>query len=423
MKSPSTFRLFLCSTIVTALCGSANANFLWASYEPETRTYRMEIAELPGKPVTEMSALLLSRIQPYTKSLRKATNGRMRFDAQTLKTAFRARQTEGVLEIEGKRTLVVNHVKASALKEHFADAGMNGFEICAKLEGDRWRVWTTYQGQKVVTPVFVDGKEAKSVAGELFIPLDSQPKGFSLHSTFNTPTAGQFGTEEYQAESHRTTLVLRPTTKVSAGSNVESYRALESASERREAIASTSPDHRFTFTAKSGTRVVTGGVEWKGGKVQVSIDEKSDDFVREVETQVRSMFEHRKDQPFWDGDGRSKIAPSGIGSPAQGIRVADSTKARYTLKDGIVYGVERSFGDRTLSLVIEEVQWLKNGKYLPKRYSRVELDPSGKKQVELVYEETFVQIGVEHFPASRVVSGTNKGRPFQLEILFTPVSK
>ena len=422
MKPRRPSSLLFCSAFL-ALTGSAQAGYLWANYEPETRTYRMEIADLPGKPVTEMSALLLSRIQPYTKSLRKASNGRMRFDAQTLKTAFRARQTEGVVAINGKPTLVVNHVKASAQKDHFAVAGTNGFEICAKLEANQWRVWASYQGEKVEAPIFVDGKEAKAFGGEVLLPLSSKPKGFSLHALYNLSTPGQFGNDTYEAESHRTTLVLAPTTQVSTGSNPESYRALESAAERRESISPTAPDQKFDFTAKAGTRVVTGSVEWKKGTVNVTTGEKQDGIVKEIETQVRSLFEHRREQAFWEGDGRSKITPSGFGSPMQGVRVEDATKARYTLKDGIVYGVERAFGDRTLALVIEEVQWLKNGKYLPKRYSRVELDKSGKRQVELTYEETFTQVGVEHFPASRLVSGTLQGQPFQLEILFTPRSQ
>jgi len=166
--------------------------------------------------------------------------------------------------------------------------------------------------------------------------------------------------------------------------------------------------------------VVTGSVEWRKGTVSVTTGEKQDGIVKEIESQVRSMFDHRREQAFWEGDGRSKITPSGFGSPTQGVRVEDATRARYTLKGGIVYGVERAFGDRTLALVIEEVQWLKNGKYLPKRYRRIELDKSGNRQVELTYEETFTQVGVEHFPASRMVSGTLHGKSFQLEILFTP---
>ncbi len=325
--------IFVCS-ILAAVAPSAHASYLWASYEPESRTYRMELADLPGKPVTEMTALQLSRIQPYTKSLRKATNGRMRFDAQTLKTAFRARQTGGVLDIDGKPTLVVNHVKASALKDHFEDAGMNGFEICAALEGDRWRVWTVYQGQKVVAPIWVDGKESKTASGEVFIPLNSKPSGYSIHAVYSLPNAGSFAEESYVAESHRTTLVLAPTTSVSKGSNPSSYRALESALEKREAISPTAPATEFTFSAKLDTRVVVGKVEWKQSGIVVTVDEKRDDVVKEVESQVRSMFDHRKEQPFWEGDGRSRIVPSGFGSPTEGIRVEDATKARYTLKNG-----------------------------------------------------------------------------------------
>ncbi len=416
---PRPFPAIFAFSILAAVTPSADASYLWASYEPETRTYRMEIADLPGKPVTEMTALQLSRIQPYTKSLRKATNGRMRFDAQTLKTAFRARQTGGVLDIDGKPTLVVNHVKASALKDHFKDAGMNGFEICAALEGDRWRVWTVYQGQKVAAPIFVNGKAAPSKDGEVFIPLHAKPSGYSVHSVYSLPNAGSFGEESYAAESHRTTLVLAPTTSVSKGSNPSSYRALEAALEKRESVSPTAPATEFTFSAKLETRVIVGKVEWKPSGIVITVDEKSDDLVKEVESQVRSMFEHRKEQPFWEGDGRSKIIPSGFGSPTEGISVEDATKARYTLKDGIVYGVERSLGDRTLVVGVEEVQWLKNGKYLPKKYSRIEIDKSGKRQTELSYEDTFAQVGVEHFPASRNVKGTANGRDVSLEIIIT----
>lgn len=408
--------------LLLALAPQAQAEFLWASYEPETRTYRMELADLPGKPVTEMTALQLSRIQPYTKSLRKAANGRMRFDAQTLKTAFRARQTEGVVQLDSKRTLVVNHVKASALKDHFADAGMNGFEICAALESDRWRIWTVYQGQRVSAPIFVDGKELKSSNGEVSVPLKSQPQGFSIHAVYALPTAGTFGADAYEAESHRTTLVLAPTTKVSAGSNPISYRALESALEKRESVSRTAPAASFGFTAKLGTRIVLGRVQWKDGAAAVTIDEKKDDVVKEIETQVRSMFDHRKEQSFWEGDGRNKIIPTGIGAASVGIRVEDAAKTRYTLKDGIVYAVSRGMGDRQLSVQIQEVQWLKNGKYLPKQYMRFETDKSGKRTVELTYTETFSQVGVEHFPASRTVTGTSNGKEFNLEITFTPVS-
>lgn len=361
------------------------------------------------------------RISVLSKGASKGTTAiptETTYPWQGTKGLFMGKLDYGVVDHGQGPYMLTYWFKAVSRPVQAAEVVGKGLELVATQKADRWEVKVLNNGKPCPTAEIVWDDKKESAKDLVSIAIPIEPKPLPIKASLSVNEFGKFQGKAYPTKKVWTSIVLPAVGRAPAGADESAYLALQNATMRREALS-----NAFAFTCKfqatDGKTVGNGTVSIDAaGKVAVTVDGLSEGVARHVQGQVQSLFFHRLNRPFWQGEGKNPLTwakgENGL------LSVNDKMQSFYRLSKNGFTMVQRTFGENILVLEIKSTVETPWGGILSKEFTSTEMRANdGKVNSRLTYHDDFVRFQDEWIPKSRTITGTASDHAITMSVTFS----